>query len=89
LSLVQGRHGIEVEVRDTGPGIDVEELDHVFDRFHRSALARQMNPGGSGLGLPIARWIAREHGGDIEAMSSPGGGAIFRIALPPRQDYYQ
>jgi len=48
-----------------------------------------MNPGGSGLGLPIARWIAREHGGDIEAMSSPGGGAIFRIALPPRQDYYQ
>ena len=89
LSLVQGRHGIEVEVRDTGPGIDVEELDHVFARFHRSALARQMNPGGSGLGLPIARWIAREHGGDIEAMSSPGGGAIFRIALPPRQDYYQ
>ena len=86
VSLTQGSDGIDIKIRDTGPGIDPEELDHVFDRFHRSALARQMNPGGSGLGLPIARWIAREHGGEIEAMSPPGEGATFKITLPPHQD---
>lgn len=86
VSLTQGSDGIDIEIRDTGPGIDPEELDHVFDRFHRSALARQMNPGGSGLGLPIARWIAREHGGEIEVMSPPGEGATFKITLPPHQD---
>ncbi len=86
VSLLQGNQGTEVEFRDTGPGIDLEELDHVFDRFHRSALAREMNPGGSGLGLPIARWIARAHGGDIEAMSRPGEGAHFKVSFPLRQD---
>jgi heavy metal sensor kinase len=86
VSLTQGSDGIDIKIRDTGPGIDPEELDHVFDRFHRSALARQMNPGGSGLGLPIARWIAREHGGEIEVMSPPGEGATFKITLPPHQD---
>jgi len=86
VSLTHGSDGIDIEIRDTGPGIDPEELDHVFDRFHRSALARQMNPGGSGLGLPIALWIAMEHGGEIDAMSPPGEGATFKITLPPHQD---
>jgi two-component system sensor histidine kinase BaeS len=68
---------IEVEVRDTGPGIGAQELPHVFDRFYRSG-----DSAGSGLGLPIARSLLEAHGGSIEAISPPGGGTTIRIHLP-------
>ena len=69
--------GAWVSVRDTGPGIDPESLDHVFDRFYRS-------PGspGSGLGLPIARNLVEAHGGRISIESPPGGGTAVRFTLP-------
>jgi two-component system sensor histidine kinase BaeS len=69
--------GAWVEVRDTGPGIGPDELEHVFDRFYRS-------PGstGSGLGLPIARNLVRAHGGRISIESPPGGGTVVRFTLP-------
>ena len=68
-----------MRVRDTGPGIDPESLEHVFDRFYRS-------PGspGTGLGLPIARNLVRAHGGQITINSSPGGGTEVRFTLPTR-----
>jgi signal transduction histidine kinase len=66
-----------VRVADTGPGIDPESLEHVFDRFYRS-------PGspGTGLGLPIARNLVRAHGGQITINSPPGGGTEVRFTLP-------
>ena len=66
-----------VRVQDTGPGIDPESLEHVFDRFYRS-------PGspGTGLGLPIARNLVRAHGGQISINSAPGGGTEVRFTLP-------
>ena len=69
--------GAWVSVRDTGPGIDPESLDHVFDRFYRSPDSR-----GSGLGLPIARNLVEAHGGRISIESPPGGGTTVHFTLP-------
>ena len=72
---------VVVEVRDTGTGIAPDELPRVFDRFYRADAARERS-GGTGLGLAIARMIAQQHGGDIEAESTPGVGSTFRVRLP-------
>jgi signal transduction histidine kinase len=71
-----------VVVTDTGIGVAAEDLDRVFERFYRVPdLARP--PGGSGIGLTIARDLARAHHGDIRA-SSPGRGtgSTFTLTLP-------
>lgn len=73
---------IRVSVSDTGPGIALADLPHVFDRFYRGDAARDRASGGSGLGLPIARALARAHGGDIHVESTPGQGARFTVSLP-------
>ena len=71
-----------LEVTDTGDGIDPEELDRIFDRFYRSppAMGRRS---GRGLGLTIARGLARAQGGDV-VVESPGRGAgsTFRLTMP-------
>ena len=66
-----------VTVADRGDGIDTDELGQIFDRFHSRAGSQ-----GHGLGLALARWIARAHGGDLTASS--GGGAVFRLDLSGR-----
>lgn len=73
-----------VAVTDTGVGLAPEDLDRVFDRFYRvPGLARPA--GGSGIGLTIARSLARAHGGDIEAGSAGRGfGSTFELRLPLR-----
>jgi two-component system, OmpR family, sensor histidine kinase MprB len=71
----------EVSVRDHGPGIDSEDLPYVFDRFYRSATARNLP--GSGLGLAIVRQIVEADGGTVQAERAPGGGAVLRLRLPP------
>ncbi|MCW2797967.1 MAG: two-component sensor histidine kinase [Nocardioides sp.] len=69
-----------IRVSDDGPGIAVEDLDHVFERFwHR----RPPNgPMGSGLGLAIARATARSSGGEVHALGNESSGAAFELALP-------
>ena len=68
-----------VDVSDRGPGIPPGDEERVFERFHRAAA-----PGvrGAGLGLPIARAIARVHGGRLSVAARGGGGATFRLELP-------
>jgi heavy metal sensor kinase len=73
---------VVVAVRDSGMGIQPQDLPHLFERFYRVDKARSRESGGAGLGLAIGRWIARAHGGDIEVESTPGAGAIFRVRLP-------
>lgn len=73
---------LEISVSDSGPGIPADQLERIFDRFHRVDLGRTRDRGGSGLGLAIARAIVEAHGGTISAESEPGHGANFRIALP-------
>jgi signal transduction histidine kinase len=72
---------VVVEVSDTGSGIAAQELARVFDRFYRADAARERS-GGTGLGLAIGRMIAQQHGGDVEAESTPGAGSTFRVRLP-------
>lgn len=71
---------VEIAVADTGPGIPLKELPHVFERFYQADASAGKT--GTGLGLAIAREIARAHGGDIEARNASGGGAEFIVRLP-------
>jgi signal transduction histidine kinase len=73
---------LEVDVTDSGPGIPPDQLELVFERFHRLDRGRSRVSGGSGLGLAIARAIARAHGGRLYATSAPGPGATFVLELP-------
>lgn len=69
-----------VTVRDHGPGLDEESVQHVFDRFWQGDKARVGK--GTGLGLSIVAAIAAEHGGAASAGNAPGGGAVFTLTLP-------
>lgn len=73
-----------VVVEDTGPGIPDDELDRVFERFHRIGDSRtpERDGGGAGLGLAIARSIAEVHDGTLSVESRPGDGARFVARLP-------
>lgn len=75
-------HHVVVSVRDTGIGIRPEDLPRLFDRFFRVDKARNIETGGSGLGLTIAQKIVEAHGGQIQVESTPGVGSVFRILLP-------
>lgn len=79
VKVVSG-HG-RIEVRDRGPGIEPDELQIVFDRFHRGRAART-GPAGSGLGLSIARELARAWGGDVTITNRGGGGLVAALVLP-------
>jgi signal transduction histidine kinase len=70
----------EVVVRDEGLGIETEALERIFHRFERAASARKY--AGLGLGLYVAREIARAHGGDIVVTSAPNQGSTFTLRLP-------
>ncbi|WP_431513700.1 sensor histidine kinase [Variovorax sp. DAIF25] len=72
-----------VRVADHGPGIRSDELPHLFERFYRGAGARsdEATPG-LGLGLALSQAVVQVHGGRIEAMNAPGGGARFELRLP-------
>jgi signal transduction histidine kinase len=76
---------VEVEVADTGEGIDPEDLPHIFERTYRGEKSRT-RPGvegtpGAGLGLTIARGLVEAHGGTISVESQRGSGARFRFTL--------
>jgi two-component system sensor histidine kinase CiaH len=74
---------VEATVTDTGPGIPPEHLPRIFERFYRAEAARsRADGGGTGIGLAIARGLARAQNGDLEAANAKGGGAVFRLKLP-------
>ncbi|MFV2124570.1 sensor histidine kinase [Micromonospora sp. LOL_013] len=75
---------LTIEVVDTGIGIAATDLPKLFDRFWRADASRSRRTGGSGLGLPIARQLARAHGGDITVASEPGRGTHVTVRLPAR-----
>ncbi len=73
---------LRIEVEDDGPGIPLEEREEVFRPFYRLDIARNQDQGNTGLGLSIARDIARGHGGDIHLSESPEGGLKAVITIP-------
>ncbi len=82
VTLARTREGARITVRDTGIGIDPEELPHVFDRFYRGSRANEIRASGSGLGLAIARSIVEMHGGRISIASRVGQGTQVDVSLP-------
>ena len=72
---------IQVQVQDTGSGIDEKDLPHVFDRFRRSTTGAPKTSG-LGLGLAIVNSIVRFHGGRVDIDSTPGHGTIVRLTFP-------
>ncbi len=73
--------GVQVEVRDTGEGIEAEDLPHIFERFYRSEKSRSRTTGGAGLGLAIAKGIVVAHRGQIGVESTSGQGTCFYFSL--------
>ncbi len=71
----------QLEIADTGVGIDAESLPHIFQRFYRADWARARGEG-SGLGLAIVQWIVDAHGGTVTVRSKPGEGSVFTVKLP-------
>lgn len=83
LSVDAHRHGdtVRIRVSDTGPGISPEQLERIFERFHRGD-STGARPEGTGLGLAIARSIIERHDGSLTAHSTVGSGTTFTIELP-------
>ena len=85
IAITASVHGerLQIAVSDTGAGIPADQLERIFERFHRVEQSRSRDRGGTGLGLPIARAIVEAHGGWIRAeASSSGQGATLRFELP-------
>jgi signal transduction histidine kinase len=72
-----------ITVRDTGPGLQAQDIPRAFERFYLHGRYRSERPVGSGLGLAIVRELVTAMGGSVEASSPPGGGAQFTIRLSP------
>ena len=87
--VVKENNQARVTVSDNGPGIPEEDLPHIFERFYRTEKSRKRTADGKGygLGLSIAYWIIKNHGGHIEVKSQEGVGSTFDIWLPLDTDH--
>jgi two-component system, OmpR family, sensor kinase len=84
LRLTQDPDGYRVDVSDNGPGLDADDMAHVFERFYRGQSAVQRYGAGVGLGLPVAKAIVEAHGGMMSVVSEPGAGLTATFLLPER-----
>jgi signal transduction histidine kinase len=82
ISLNTNLNEAIIGVRDSGAGIEANQLERVFDRFYRTDASRSRFTGGSGLGLAIVRTMVELHGGRITVRNHPEGGAEFEVRLP-------
>lgn len=77
-----GQAGAEIEIEDQGKGINPELLEKVFDKFYQIDMSITRDSGGLGLGLYIARTLARTYGGDVTLTSQPGAGTVAHFTIP-------
>ena len=73
---------VVLSLDDSGPGLEAEHMEHLFERFYRVEGSRSRSTGGSGLGLAICRNIVETHQGNIRAENSSMGGLGIRVELP-------
>ncbi len=81
LSARREGHGIVLEAADDGPGVAIEDLPRLFERFYRTDRARASR--GTGLGLAIVKHVVGAAGGSVEARVGAGGGLVVRCTFPP------
>lgn len=86
VALRNGATAVGLEVTDTGPGIDREDLSHVFERLYVAQRYRPVRPEGSGLGLSIVNELVDALGGSISVESSLGSGTTVLVTLPSQRD---
>lgn len=84
IRVAQDAAGLRIRIRDHGPGIPAGDREKVFEPFFRLEGSRSRETGGTGLGLGIARDIARLHGGDVTLHEAEGGGLEVLLALPAK-----
>lgn len=82
VTLIDAAASVEVRIEDRGPGIPAAERERVFEPYVRLEASRARHTGGAGLGLAIARAIARAHGGDVRLEAREGGGTSAILTLP-------
>jgi signal transduction histidine kinase len=73
---------VMIRIKDNGPGIPKEKQDELFNKFYQVDTSLTREIGGSGLGLAICKGLVEQHGGKIDAQSTPGAGATFSFTLP-------
>lgn len=82
LKVYKEDTGVHFSVIDTGMGIPQDEMDKLFMAFERTSSAKQKAIEGTGLGLPISRYLVQQHGSDLTAVSEEGIGSTFAFSLP-------
>ena len=82
VTLRDAGENVELEVSDTGTGIPVDELPHLFERFHRVKGARGRSYEGSGIGLALVQELVTLHGGVVSVASVLGRGTVFTVSIP-------
>ena len=85
VRLLAGSESVEIQVEDTGIGIEPGDRERIFEAFFRSPEAVRHNPKGVGLGLKIVKHIMDAHGGRIGLRSEPGKGSTFSLIFPIRR----
>ena len=86
VALQEEGDEVVLRVDDDGAGVPEAERSRVFERFVRLEEARDRDSGGAGLGLAIVAHVARAHGGSVEVLESPAGGARFEVRVPRARD---
>jgi signal transduction histidine kinase len=84
VTLADSASLVEIRIEDRGPGIPEAERERVFEPYVRLESSRARHTGGAGLGLAIARAVARAHGGDVHIEAREGGGTAAVVTLPRR-----
>ena len=84
VTLADSAGSVDIRIEDRGPGIPAEDRERVFEPYFRLEASRARHTGGAGLGLAIARAVARAHGGEVRLEARAGGGTAAIVTLPRR-----